>query len=122
MKTLGFVDVCGQDWRVVECTGEEMEAQGHPNAVGLCSDGECQIYLLDACRKDRKDTFFHEYMHAVLRSSGALYGLLTSAGVPFLGDKSDTIEETFIRVLTPHLLKAFGPPKIKKCPSSTKTS
>ena len=117
MKKLGTLDVCGTDWGVWEATGAEFETMGNPNAEGVCSHTECAIYLLNTCRKDRKDTLMHEYLHAVLQSSGALYGLLSSLGVPFIGKKSDALEETFVRVLTPHIIRTLGSPKIKRCPS-----
>jgi len=117
MKKLGTIDVCGTDWPVFEATADEMVKLNSPGAAGMCSHVDCRIYLSSDCKRDRKETLLHEYMHALLNSSGALYGLLTSLGTPFIGKKSDAVEESFIRVLTPHFLKQFGAPKIKRCPS-----
>lgn len=121
MKTLGTVDVCGAPWLV--CEGTKDDFSDLSDAHGCCDEDQTTIWLHENQPKTRReDTLMHEYLHAILVTSGFQTTSIALIGRPADDPVISNLDELAVRILTPHLLKVFGPPKIKKCTSSTKTS
>jgi hypothetical protein len=92
---LGTIEICGLPFQVFECTSESVPYMD--GKYGYCDNQKQEIYL-DACQASEgwRNTLIHEVCHGIIAHSGI-------SAVIDMGD----MEEAFIRILVPHLLKAI---------------
>ncbi len=107
MKRLGKIDVCGVDFDVL--MGNSSDFEGLGAAYGECDTVNQEIRICEGMKPTKfRETLVHETLHGVIAGSGA-YDVLASALGAQRGDpKLDSLEETLIRVLTPHLIRALA--------------
>lgn len=99
-KYIGTIDAAGIPFKVYmvdQPKSDKSEAFGTTNRITH------EIEIKRGMSKEFTfDTLLHEVQHAIWECSG-LYELVVRAGV----DKPFEFEELFIRVMTPHLVKAL---------------
>ncbi len=110
MKNAGAIKVCGQTIPVKE--GLASDEPGLEKAYG-CYDLDTSTLWLDENNPKHIRTFWktHEALHALLNLSGSLYAMASALGLPREDPRREAWEEAFVRILTPHVLETFGPPK-----------
>jgi hypothetical protein len=107
-KSLGHIDVCGLPFEVFEVTPEDCPyIEGK---YGYC-DNQAQKIYLDACQAKEgwRNTLIHEMCH----------GIIAHSGINAVVDMGD-MEEAFIRILVPHLIKGLDSCKSLKTGGSKK--
>ncbi len=103
MKKLGQLALCGIDFTVYSGNAEE-NANLEDNQ-GYCNNIKEQIWLRDSLSPTGFfDTLVHEMLHALLTNSGTSQFL--KGCIPAGADQTE-IEETIVRILTPHLANAI---------------
>lgn len=111
MKILGSITICGQPWKV--CEGDTKDQPELSKAWGLCDPSACVIWLdKDASQTRKTDTLVHECLHAMIACSGAGHAIVAALPHGVSPKALSAWEETFVRVMTPHVLALFGKPKI----------
>lgn len=103
MKRLGKIDICGIPFTFFAGSAEERSAL--ESNYGYCDHQRHEIWIRDSQSQAAvEDTLLHEIQHALWENSGAAQFL--KGACPTETNMSE-IEETFIRILTPHLLNAI---------------
>lgn len=113
MKNLKPMPVCGLSIPVKE--GTEEENRNLEKAYGCLDMDTLTVWIEERTPKHTKAFWkTHEALHAILNLSGAIYATAAALGLPREDPKIAAWEETFIRVVCPHILETFGPPR--ECP------
>lgn len=102
MKNLvGHVDLCGVPFAVVIC--DEDEEPQLAGSWGLCLVERQLICLhVDGAPQIRRFYLSHEMMHGIWTLAGVRDGLARAKE----DDNGDDIEEIFVRLTAPHVLRA----------------
>jgi hypothetical protein len=92
---LGHIDICGLPFEVYEATSED--AAYLEGKYGYCDNAGQKIYLEATQGPEAwRNTLIHEMCHGIIAHSG-ISAMIDMGGM----------EEAFIRVLVPHLLKGI---------------
>jgi hypothetical protein len=110
MKNAGAIKVCGLTIPVRE--GSAVDQPGLEKAYG-CYDVDTSTLWLDEQNPKHTRSFWktHETLHALVHLSGAVYAMASALGVKREDPRIDDWEESIVRILTPHVLETFGPPR-----------
>jgi len=113
LKHLGNAAICGAAYPVLEGNASDEEVLGTAN--GVCKTEERQIWIHEGLTKAKaEDTLTHEVLHAINADSGLLYAIAAALGCHEDDTRLMPMEEMMVRILTPHIRAAFGPPKLGK--------
>lgn len=108
MKKVGVVSLGGQDYDVVLCKPEEAGSPVTEDVAGVCAQKEQKIYLnSDYERKSLRGTLVHEATHGIVNESGAINYLAEKLKLNPQGEEMGVIEETLVRILSPHIAAAI---------------
>jgi hypothetical protein len=109
MKHLGNVLICGAGYPVIE--GNAGDEETLANASGVCKVEDREIWLQEGLPASKAvGTLVHEVLHAINADSGLIYALAAALGINEADPRLDAAEEMLVRILTPHIFGAFGPP------------
>ena len=112
-EKIGTLDICGT--KVEVRTGTNADTDGLDGAYGCFDTTELVIWLHSALPKRKvPDTLTHEALHAIWLNSGARFAIASSLGIPDGDSRLEALEETLVRILTPHVKSTFGLPKVCK--------
>jgi len=96
MRLLRRIEVCGQEYRVLEALNDSPELEGNQGVVDY---SKAAIYIAAGYADTSKiDTLLHEIIHTVLHATGM---------TPKLEKISDSLEEDIVSALTPALRSAL---------------
>jgi hypothetical protein len=119
MKHLGNILICGAAYPVLE--GNSSDEDVLESAHGVCKTAERQIWVHEGLTDaKRNDTLVHETLHAINNDSGLIYALAAAFGVASDDTRLMPAEEMLVRILTPHVLAAFGAPVLGGGPRKQK--
>jgi len=111
MKKKVFVNIAGQPYEIIAS-----DAQTYPvldKAYGVCNSNNHTILILEDLPEAKfAHTLTHEVLHALIAESGGAYATAAAMGVGEDDPKVNAWEEMFVRVMTPHVLAAFGAPML----------
>ena len=115
MKQVGVVSLGGQDYKVMLCKPEEAGSPVTDDVAGVCSQKQQTLYLnSDYDKASLRGTLVHEATHAIVNESGAINYLAEKRGIDPNGEQMNTIEETLVRIISPHIATAIvGIAKVK---------
>ena|ERR1700682_6211852 len=108
MKQLGTLMIAGSSVGVFEGNRSDNANLDGTYAVYLPDDQE--IWLFEGLPAHEKlKNLIHEVLHAIIGCSGAFD--VTAAALGLKRDDTRMLdwEESFVRVMTPHILEVFGP-------------
>jgi hypothetical protein len=115
MKHLGNVLICGAAYPVIE--GNSSDDEGMDGNHGYCKVTERQLWIHDGLTPSKKDDIItHEVLHAINADSGVMYAIAAALGLKSDDNRLDDCEEMIVRILTPNIRAAFGPPKLGHAP------
>ncbi len=104
MKKIGSLSLCGLAFTVY--TGSASENPHLEDNQGYCNHTRQEIWIRDSLGTSGfYDTLVHEMLHGIWENSGTsqfLKGCLPD------GADQPEIEETIVRILTPHLVNALS--------------
>ena len=103
----GTVDICGHKFPVIEKTSDE--DQSLETCSGYIRFKPQEIVIEAAMEPEAfRDVLLHEVLHGILHLSGATDVIATAMGTDRSNPAVDTLEESFIRIVTPHLVAALA--------------
>lgn len=110
MKSVKAIRVCGQLVPVIR--GSEQDNRNLEGAWGLY-EPETDIIWIDERTPKDKVSFYetHEALHALHCKSGLVFLMASVLGMEEDDPRIRRLEETMVRVLTPHVLETFGGPR-----------
>lgn len=104
------VKICGL--RIPVRYGDEKDAPALAKAYACYDRDTCTIWIHRDTPKDKVEFWkVHEARHVLLECSGLLYATAAIFGVKRNDPRMDAWEEAFIRIMCPHDLETFGPPR-----------
>lgn len=110
MKVLGTLPICGCDYTVKSGDFNDLDALEH--AYGCCSMSTRTIWVHSGMPPAKTiDTLSHETLHGLLGESGVRE--TTEAIFSATEAQMQAWEEAIVRILTPHIMSAFGPPQLQ---------
>lgn len=108
MKQVGVVSLGGQDYKILLCKPEEAGSPVTDDVAGVCSQKDQTLYInSDHAKASLRGTLVHEAMHAVINESGAINYLAERLKISPTGEEMNSIEETLVRILSPHIATAI---------------
>jgi len=107
MKRFGFIKVCGS--KIPIQVGSSEDHKELVGCYGLYDANTCTIWIhVDTPKTLIIQTLVHEVLHAMLNLSGAIYSTAAAFGLDRDDSRIEAWEESFVRLLTPHITETFG--------------
>jgi Zn-dependent peptidase ImmA (M78 family) len=106
-RQVGEVNICGVPYAIL--VADEQTDESLVGAFGYVKTYGQQIVLNSGQGAHKmQQTMMHEILHAIMAESGIHAYLAAEVGQSIGSDKMSEVEETLIRLLSPHLVMALG--------------